>query len=708
MSTPQRHHHPHSSNLHVEYPNSEDDLDLEELGPETTLNYHSRADKKAGRTVREGGDTIALRNLRTDGLGRPRDRPRRYEAFGGRRGEEAEDLHGLLEYDDEGYKPDTAGISRIGDDTAPFAHSSASGQRQPEDKKGSGSRLVAKLGLTSLSAASISPDQEHLDRDNEEEHDPTAARHILVGQPQSSRFPPNSISNAKYTPWSFLPRTLYKEFSFFFNLYFLLVALSQIIPALRIGYLSTYVAPLAFVLAITLGKEAADDIARRKRDAEANAEPYTVLRFHDSLDPLRSKGVHWGSLLQPSRTTGKPLIHDVDDRLTAIQEEEENLIGQAESKTVSTGVSEVIKKSRDLKVGDVLKLGRDQRVPADVVVLKSYTTEAFMIPPSSSEGTTSTTEPANLVEPITDPSTKDTPTTQSSSRTSPPTDGNASSADVTAVGETFIRTDQLDGETDWKLRLASPLSQSLDISDFTRLKIIAGKPDRKVNEFIGTVELGPVGKEVEEQASKIKKNKSAGPGHDKSNGHAESDHPATQSAPLTIDNTAWANTVLASACTTLSVVVYTGPQTRQALSTAPSRSKTGLLDSEINNLTKILCAFTLALSVILVALEGFESREGQNWYISITRFLILFSTIIPISLRVNLDMGKTVYARFIERDPDIIGAVVRTSTIPEELGRVEYLLSDKTGTLTQNGTSAPSIYKVALILSQTWNYARFM
>ena len=48
-------------------------------------------------------------------------------------------------------------------------------------------------------------------------------------------------------------------------------------------------------------------------------------------------------------------------------------------------------------------------------------------------------------------------------------------------------------------------------------------------------------------------------------------------------------------------------------------------------------------------------------------------------------MGKTVYAWFIERDRDIPDTVVRTSTIPEELGRIEYLLSDKTGTLTQNG-----------------------
>src|SRR4051812_41829572 len=56
-----------------------------------------------------------------------------------------------------------------------------------------------------------------------------------------------------------------------------------------------------------------------------------------------------------------------------------------------------------------------------------------------------------------------------------------------------------------------------------------------------------------------------------------------------------------------------------------------------------------------------------------------------LSLRVNLDLSKTLYSLWIMRDAQIEGTIVRSSTIPEELGRISYLLTDKTGTLTQNG-----------------------
>jgi hypothetical protein len=48
-------------------------------------------------------------------------------------------------------------------------------------------------------------------------------------------YEPNVIKNQKYTLLTFLPTVLYQQFKFFLNLYFLLVASSQLIKALQIG-----------------------------------------------------------------------------------------------------------------------------------------------------------------------------------------------------------------------------------------------------------------------------------------------------------------------------------------------------------------------------------------------------------------------------------------------------------------------------------------
>ena len=97
-------------------------------------------------------------------------------------------------------------------------------------------------------------------------------------------------------------------------------------------------------------------------------------------------------------------------------------------------------------------------------------------------------------------------------------------------------------------------------------------------------------------------------------------------------------------------------------------SKVGLIDIELNDITKILFVATLAMSVIMVGLKGrylhlktcgdryhniylfiHKGWDGP-WYFYVFRFVLLFSYLIPISLRVNLDMGKIYYSLQIQRD----------------------------------------------------------
>ncbi|KAJ4327561.1 putative aminophospholipid-translocase [Fusarium piperis] len=625
------------------------ELDIQELDPISTSPAPSSSHERLSAEPQTS--RIALRNLRMGGLRRASKRNRGYGDLGQDRDGTDEHSQALLGGEPDSNGPRWSEGSGYGEDDRPLLGDQASQSQRSMNSD----RVTSRLRLPSFMLGSKKPEPN--DADDQEDDDPSASRHVAVGSTQPVRFPNNIISNAKYTALTFLPITLYNEFSFFFNMYFLLVALSQAIPALRIGYLLTYIAPLAFVLCITMGKEAFDDIARRRRDTEANSEEYNILVFQDAdstQTPLRQRKMLKSELLRKQSKRPK----GARDSLSDILEEDDS-----QAPPPSSRVVEVSRKSKDLKVGDVLKLTKGQRVPADVVILKCYSSE--------------TPTPDPIPE---EPAEEESLLAFGDGEADPAGKGKQPAEDVPEEeesgpgGETFIRTDQLDGETDWKLRLASPLTQNLPTEEFVRLRVTGGKPDRKVNEFLGTIELVDSRKEALAHHAMAQ------------------DSDASRTAALSIDNTAWANTVIASQATTLAVIMYTGPQTRSALSTAPSRSKTGLLEYEINSLTKILCALTLALSIILVALEGFGNTEGNVWYVKIMRFLVLFSTIVPISLRVNLDMGKSAYSWFIQRDPGMPGAVVRTSTIPEDLGRIEYLLSDKTGTLTQNEMEMKKIH----------------
>lgn len=119
---------------------------------------------------------------------------------------------------------------------------------------------------------------------------------------------------------------------------------------------------------------------------------------------------------------------------------------------------------------------------------------------------------------------------------------------------------------------------------------------------------------------------------------------------------------------------------RVVMNSREPRSKVGKLDLEVNFLSKILFAVMFGLSLLLVSIDGFSGR----WYVHLFRFIVLLSAIIPISLRVNLDFAKLFYSSQINRDKDLEGTLARNRNIPEELGRIQFLLTDKTGTITQN------------------------
>jgi phospholipid-translocating ATPase len=61
---------------------------------------------------------------------------------------------------------------------------------------------------------------------------------------------PNVVRNQKYRAATFVFEVLYEQFRFFFNLYFLLVALSQFIPELQVSICLRLISRLRFLISV--------------------------------------------------------------------------------------------------------------------------------------------------------------------------------------------------------------------------------------------------------------------------------------------------------------------------------------------------------------------------------------------------------------------------------------------------------------------------
>ena len=351
----------------------------------------------------------------------------------------------------------------------------------------------------------------------------------------------NKEENNKFNVVTFFPITLFNQFRQFGNFFYLLMSISQFFPELAVGFLFTYISPLAFVIAVSMGKELYDDINRRIQDKKTNSAKITVI---------------------------VPSADKSSIQLTQ-------------------------KDASQLQIGDIIELKKDSRVPADIIVLKTF----------------------NEAE----------------------------------DNQAFIRTDQLDGETDWKLRKAPGVTQAMNEIQFFTSEAFAEyePPSKLIYNFQGVIQC-----KTEEGEKK---------------------------EPLNLENTMWASTVVASK-KVIGIVIYTGKETRAKMNSSSPKVKIGILDNEINRLNIYLFVITFIVAFIIASAKGFQNKFIFNFI----KYIILFCAIIPISLRVNLDVSKTYFSVIINRDKDIPGTIARNSTIPEELGRISYVFSDKTGTLTKN------------------------
>ncbi|XP_042316512.1 phospholipid-transporting ATPase VA isoform X1 [Sceloporus undulatus] len=159
------------------------------------------------------------------------------------------------------------------------------------------------------------------------------------------------------------------------------------------------------------------------------------------------------------------------------------------------------------------------------------------------------------------------------------------------------------------------------------------------------------------------------------------------------------------------IVIYAGHETKALLNNSGPRYKRSKLERQMN--VDVLWCVLMLITMCLFSALGHgiwvwqyddkrkpifdvPGRNGKYWspvqaavYLFLT-MIIVYQVLIPISLYVSIEIVKICQVFFIHQDKDLydeetdLQLQCRALNITEDLGQIQYIFSDKTGTLTEN------------------------
>ncbi|XP_029436278.1 phospholipid-transporting ATPase ID isoform X2 [Rhinatrema bivittatum] len=432
----------------------------------------------------------------------------------------------------------------------------------------------------------------------------------------------NCIKTSKYNVLTFLPVNLFEQFQEVANTYFLFLLILQLIPQISSLSWFTTIVPLVLVLTITAVKDATDDYFRHKSDNQVNNRQSQVL-INGSLRSER-----W----------------------------------------------------MNVRVGDIIKLENNQFVAADLLLLSS-------------------SEPHGLC---------------------------------------YIETAELDGETNMKVRQAIPVTSELgDTNKLAKFdgEVVCEPPNNKLDKFSGTLywkeSKYPLSNQNMLLRGCVVRNTECCFGLVvfageiwRALGHlalaflkssllsllrkVELGHRCLSRLRYRCIRGCWAYGIHKDGGGGLLFPVFAGPDTKLMQNSGRTKFKRTSIDRLMNTLVLWIFGFLVCMGVILAFGNAiWEYEVGARFqiylpwdvavdsaffsgFLSFWSYIIILNTVVPISLYVSVEVIRLGHSYFINWDRRMYcarkntAAEARTTTLNEELGQVEYIFSDKTGTLTQN------------------------